>query len=139
MGTGSNHEGDCTDRLEQAQMGRASAETRSNEMPLDGSMRCYVPDCPEPHRLQLGGGMTGAVNLPVLAPHTQSGVWSLLNPLWRGLRQAWSFTREVSGDDAYDRYLDHMAQAHPAQIPMTRSRYHRFRMEQKWNRISRCC
>ncbi|MEX0958556.1 MAG: YbdD/YjiX family protein [Burkholderiales bacterium] len=54
-------------------------------------------------------------------------------------RQAWHFVREVSGDDAYERYLQHHSRAHPGERPMNRKEYIRFRDEQKWNRISRCC
>ncbi|HUF22217.1 MAG TPA: YbdD/YjiX family protein [Burkholderiales bacterium] len=55
------------------------------------------------------------------------------------VRQAWGFVRQLSGDDAYERYLQHHARAHPGVRPMSRKAYIRFRDEQKWNRISRCC
>lgn len=54
-------------------------------------------------------------------------------------RQAWRFVRELSGDDAYERYLRHHRQHHPGERAMTRKEYVRFREEQKWSRISRCC
>lgn len=54
-------------------------------------------------------------------------------------RRAWHFVREVSGDDAYERYLQHHSRAHAGERPMNRKEYIRFRDEQKWNRISRCC
>jgi uncharacterized short protein YbdD (DUF466 family) len=54
-------------------------------------------------------------------------------------RQAWHFLRQLSGDDAYERYLQHHGRAHPGERAMSRREYIRFRDEQKWNRISRCC
>jgi uncharacterized short protein YbdD (DUF466 family) len=65
--------------------------------------------------------------------------WPAANAVWRRVRTAWQFVREVSGDDAYERYREHALQAHPGQPAMTRSAFYRFRMEQKWNRITRCC
>jgi uncharacterized short protein YbdD (DUF466 family) len=58
---------------------------------------------------------------------------------WRLVQTVWRFLRQASGDDAYERYREHMLAAHPGQPAMTRSAYYRFRMEQKWNRITRCC
>jgi len=140
MGTaGDTREPDFAALLEQAKRDGASAGLFSSETPLDGSMRCFIPDCPEPHELHLGSAAVYEAKAAPPPPYAGSGVWAILNPVWRGLWRAWRFAREVSGDDAYERYLYHMARSHPGQVPMTRSNYHRFRMEQKWNRISRCC
>jgi uncharacterized short protein YbdD (DUF466 family) len=57
----------------------------------------------------------------------------------RVLRYAWAFLRQVSGDDAYERYLDHMARCHAEEPVMTRAQYFAFRLDEKWQRISRCC
>ena len=54
-------------------------------------------------------------------------------------RTAWTLLRQASGDDAYERYREHMLRAHPGSSVMSRSAYYRFRMEQKWNRLTRCC
>ena len=54
-------------------------------------------------------------------------------------RTAWALLRQASGDDAYERYREHMLQAHPGSAVISRSAYYRFRMEQKWNRLTRCC
>jgi uncharacterized short protein YbdD (DUF466 family) len=59
--------------------------------------------------------------------------------LWRGLRLAWRFLRQISGDDAYERYLWHMARCHPDQTAMSRTQHFAFQQQQKWNRPSRCC
>jgi uncharacterized short protein YbdD (DUF466 family) len=136
--TGDTRDPDLAVLLETAKHDGVSVGPFSSETPLDGSMRCFIPDCPEPHELQLGSAAVCEPR-PAPPPYADSGVWTIVNPVWRGLWRAWRFAREVSGDDAYERYLTHMARAHPGQVPMTRSKYHRFRMEQKWNRISRCC
>jgi len=54
-------------------------------------------------------------------------------------RALWRFVREVSGDDAYERYREHLQLAHPGEPPLVRSEYYRLRVEQKWNRAVRCC
>lgn len=59
--------------------------------------------------------------------------------LWRELRRAWRFLRQVSGDDAYERYLEHVVRFHPGEQPMSRAEHFRIRQEQKWSRVSRCC
>jgi uncharacterized short protein YbdD (DUF466 family) len=51
----------------------------------------------------------------------------------------WRFVREVSGDDAYERYLRHVTRFHPGLAPMSRSAHFKFRQEQKWDHLSRCC
>jgi uncharacterized short protein YbdD (DUF466 family) len=71
-------------------------------------------------------------------PRTHIG-WLLPNSLWRLLWCAWRFTRELSGDDAYERYLEHVGRVHPDQVPMTRAEHYAFTQDQKWSRLSRCC
>ena len=63
----------------------------------------------------------------------------LANSIWDGLWRAWQFVRELSGDDAYERYLAHHQQAHAGEPPMGRAEYFKFRQEQKWQRVTRCC
>jgi len=58
---------------------------------------------------------------------------------WRLARMAWTLLRQAAGDDAYERYCEHMLKTHPGSVVMGRSAYYRFRMEQKWNRLTRCC
>jgi uncharacterized short protein YbdD (DUF466 family) len=65
--------------------------------------------------------------------------WGLPNAIWRAAWRVWRFARALSGDDAYDRYLGHMARAHPGQTPMTRAEHYRFMQDEKWDRPSRCC
>jgi len=69
----------------------------------------------------------------------ERGRWMPAVAAWRLLSTAWRFVRQVSGDDAYERYGEHMGRTHPGQSAMTREEYYRFRTEQKWNGITRCC
>lgn len=55
------------------------------------------------------------------------------------LRRLWSYLREVTGDDAYERYLAHHRQSHPDESPLSRDQYFRERQDRKWSKISRCC
>jgi uncharacterized short protein YbdD (DUF466 family) len=95
-------------------------------------------DAPDPvgvgepafHLAPLGG--------PV-APRPAGGRWALLQRLSGVIARAWRFTRELSGDDAYERYLEHVARFHPGQPPMTRGEHYRFLQDEKWSRLSRCC
>lgn len=47
--------------------------------------------------------------------------------------------RELSGDDAYERYLAHHAEAHPEIPPLDRGEYFRQEQDRKWTGIRRCC
>ena len=60
-------------------------------------------------------------------------------PIANGLRQVWGYLRQVTGDDAYERYVAHSRVAHPGEIPLTRQQYYRRRQEEKWSKVSRCC
>jgi len=55
------------------------------------------------------------------------------------LSRAWAFLREVSGDDAYERYLRHQAEAHPGERPLSRKAFFGQELERKWSGIRRCC
>lgn len=54
-------------------------------------------------------------------------------------RQFWRYLRQVSGDDAYERYLAHHRANHPGEVPLTREQYFRQRQDEKWSKVSRCC
>jgi len=56
-----------------------------------------------------------------------------------GLRRFWRIVRELAGDDAYERYLAHHAQAHSVQAPLDRKAFYLERQRQKWNGVQRCC
>ena len=57
----------------------------------------------------------------------------------RWLIAGWRYLREVSGDDAYERYLAHHAAKHAGEKPMTPKAYFAERQRQKWSGVTRCC
>jgi len=132
---------------------RPRGELTDREAALDASaegltgakdIRCMIPGCPD---LASDQDALPAVSLGSRdARHAFAGelrlggaLWASFNCAARLLWIAWRFLRQVSGDDAYERYREHMAHAHPGQLTMSRSQYFRFCQEQKWNRVTRCC
>jgi len=57
----------------------------------------------------------------------------------RWLTAAWGYLREVSGDDAYERYVAHHTAEHADEPLMTRKEYFVERQRQKWAGVTRCC
>jgi uncharacterized short protein YbdD (DUF466 family) len=55
------------------------------------------------------------------------------------VRRAWCWLRQVSGDDAYERYRAHLLTQHAASVPLTRAQFCAQQQERKWSGISRCC
>jgi len=53
--------------------------------------------------------------------------------------RAWSIIRELSGDDAYERYLAHHAACHLGSLPLARKDFFRNQQQKKWGGIQRCC
>jgi uncharacterized short protein YbdD (DUF466 family) len=51
----------------------------------------------------------------------------------------WQWVRAVSGDDAYERYLEHHARCHPGVAPMGRRAFYEEAQRRKWSGVSRCC
>ncbi|MDO9372161.1 MAG: YbdD/YjiX family protein [Gammaproteobacteria bacterium] len=49
------------------------------------------------------------------------------------------FLRQLSGDDAYERYLVHHAQIHPDARRLSRREFFKQEQERKWNGVRRCC
>jgi uncharacterized short protein YbdD (DUF466 family) len=59
--------------------------------------------------------------------------------LLRPLRYAWEYLKEISGENAYDRYLAVHTATHPGKQPMSRSEFYRWRQDEKYNNLgSRC-
>lgn len=65
-----------------------------------------------------------------------TGPWQAIQA---ATRDAWDLLRRLSGDDAYDRYLEHMRRVHPQGAMLSRRDFERDRQQRKWNRMSRCC
>ena len=58
-----------------------------------------------------------------------------MNPL----RAIWEYLREISGENAYDRYLTVHTATHPHRQPMSRSEFYRRRQDELYNNPgSRC-
>ena len=57
----------------------------------------------------------------------------------RSLHRFWQTIRQLSGDDAYERYLAHHAACHAEIPPLSRREYFRHSEEKKWGGIRRCC
>lgn len=55
------------------------------------------------------------------------------------LRGFWSGLRELTGDDAYDRYLARHAATHAAMPPLDREAFYIGELERKWSGVNRCC
>ena len=61
-----------------------------------------------------------------------------LNNLWRRVRQ-------LSGDDAYERYLEHYAAHHQAsetgeiEPPLSKQAFFKDWQDKKWTGVKRCC
>lgn len=55
-------------------------------------------------------------------------------------RGVMGYLREVSGETAYDRYVEHRGREHPGDPVMSRREYERWRMDQRdANPSARCC
>lgn len=58
----------------------------------------------------------------------------------RALKKIIAFIREISGDDAYERYLRHWQKHHVEEgEPQTRAAFFKAELERKWNGVKRCC
>lgn len=59
----------------------------------------------------------------------------------RVFTQMWQCIRQVSGDDAYERYLAHWraTHAHEGGAPMDRKTFFRHEQARKWEGVKRCC
>jgi uncharacterized short protein YbdD (DUF466 family) len=57
------------------------------------------------------------------------------------LQRVWALVREVTGDDAYERYLAHWRTHHAAGTapPLDRAAFYREEQRRKWDGVRRCC
>lgn len=59
---------------------------------------------------------------------------------WIGVvSNAFRFIRRLSGDDAYEVYLQHHKQEHPNQPLLNRRTFYLAQQQHKWSGIKRCC
>ena len=53
--------------------------------------------------------------------------------------------RQLSGDDAYERYLQHYAEHHPSRLgvevepPLSKEAFFKEWQDKKWTGVKRCC
>jgi uncharacterized short protein YbdD (DUF466 family) len=59
----------------------------------------------------------------------------------RPLRKMWALIRELTGDDAYERYLAHWRAHHADRDaePLDRAAFYREEQRRKWEGVRRCC
>jgi uncharacterized short protein YbdD (DUF466 family) len=57
------------------------------------------------------------------------------------LRNLWRALRTVTGDDAYERYLEHRRAQHGCETapPLDRRAFYREEQRRKWEGVRRCC
>jgi uncharacterized short protein YbdD (DUF466 family) len=57
------------------------------------------------------------------------------------LRKVWRVLRELTGDDAYERYLAHWEASHASEggRPMSRREFSAAEIQRRWSGIKRCC
>ena len=57
------------------------------------------------------------------------------------MKRCWGVLREITGDDAYERYLVHWSEHHASEDgePLSRDAFFKQETERKWNGVKRCC
>ncbi|HEY8520722.1 MAG TPA: YbdD/YjiX family protein [Gammaproteobacteria bacterium] len=56
------------------------------------------------------------------------------------LARLWAAIRRMSGDDAYERYLEHWRRHHAhGDPPLDRAAFFREEQRRKWEGVKRCC
>ena len=55
------------------------------------------------------------------------------------LAALWHTLRELTGDDAYERYRSHVSARHPGEPVITRRAFCRDAEQRKWSGVNRCC
>jgi uncharacterized short protein YbdD (DUF466 family) len=61
--------------------------------------------------------------------------------MWKRIKRLWASVRQLSGDDAYERYLDHFEEHHASggEVPLTKKAFFKAWQDKKWTGIKRCC
>jgi len=55
------------------------------------------------------------------------------------LLACWRLLRELTTDDAYERYLEHHAATHGDAAPLDRRTFFVREQQRKWEGVNRCC
>jgi len=65
--------------------------------------------------------------------------------MFRKVKTFWRIVRRLSGDDAYEQYLEHYARHHQTDIghdyhpPLNKADFFKQWQDEKWNGMKRCC
>lgn len=60
--------------------------------------------------------------------------------MWQAIKIFWQAIRQLSGDDAYERYLCHHAEHHVADgEPLSKQAFFKKWQDDKWRGVKRCC
>lgn len=61
-------------------------------------------------------------------------------PALSALARAWKALRALTGDDAYERYLEHQSRVHPEERPLDRGSFYVREQERRFSGgPTRCC
>lgn len=63
----------------------------------------------------------------------------VVRTLLANLKKAWQLIRELSGDDAYERYVHHHSLHHAEEPLLTRQEFFKQAQQKKWHGVKRCC
>lgn len=63
----------------------------------------------------------------------------VVRKLLANLKKAWQLIRELSGDDAYERYVQHHSLHHAEEPLLTRQEFFKQAQQKKWHGVKRCC
>jgi len=55
------------------------------------------------------------------------------------VQQLLGYLRQLTGDDAYERYLMHHRQHHGSEPELDRRTFYLLEMQRKWSGVTRCC
>lgn len=65
--------------------------------------------------------------------------------MWNRFKSFWRNIRQLSGDDAYERYLQHYAEHHQngldgeVEPPLSKEAFFKEWQDKKWTGVKRCC
>ena len=55
------------------------------------------------------------------------------------LKIFWRMVRRLYGYEAYERYLQHYAEHHQTDTPLSKAAFFKQWQDEKWNGVKRCC
>lgn len=59
--------------------------------------------------------------------------------MFEKLKTCWRFIRRLSGDDAYERYLQQYAEHGHEEPPLSKKAFYKQWQDSKWKGVKRCC